>query len=339
MLSEKIIALRRKNGWSQEELADKLDVSRQAVSKWESAQSTPDVERIVQMAEIFRVSTDYLLREDEARVPAEAAEEMIPAEWDVPEDALPKDEAKQVSLEEAEAFLEINWKSSARIALGVLLCVLSPICLILLGEAADERMMAEAPAITTGLIVLLGMIAAAVGLFVLTGMKSEKYEYLEKEIIRIGVDVCEMVQKRRETFRPAYVRMNVIAACICVLSPVPIFLSMMKDSDLLGAAMVCCTIAMVGVGAYLFVLGGVKWGAMQKLMQEGDYTPFEKRANKLREKIAPVYWIAATAIYLAWSFASGEWDETWILWPVAGVLFIGVSVVCGIIQKNREEKA
>ena len=53
ILADKIIRLRRKNGWSQEELADKLKVSRQAVSKWEGAQTIPDIERILAMSRLF----------------------------------------------------------------------------------------------------------------------------------------------------------------------------------------------------------------------------------------------------------------------------------------------
>lgn len=52
MLSEKIMTLRKKKGWSQEELAEKLDVSRQSVSKWESAASVPDLERILQISPV-----------------------------------------------------------------------------------------------------------------------------------------------------------------------------------------------------------------------------------------------------------------------------------------------
>ena len=57
ILADKIIDLRKKAGMSQEELAEKLGVSRQSVSKWESAQSTPDLNRILKMSEIFGVST------------------------------------------------------------------------------------------------------------------------------------------------------------------------------------------------------------------------------------------------------------------------------------------
>ncbi len=61
-ISDRIQSLRKAKGISQEQLADVLGVSRQAVSKWEAEQSSPDLERIVAMAEYFDVTTDYLLR-------------------------------------------------------------------------------------------------------------------------------------------------------------------------------------------------------------------------------------------------------------------------------------
>lgn len=62
-LADKIIKLRKQHGWSQEELADKMDVSRQAVSKWECAQTIPDIEKVLQLSQLFNVSTDYLLKD------------------------------------------------------------------------------------------------------------------------------------------------------------------------------------------------------------------------------------------------------------------------------------
>lgn len=60
--SDKIISLRKKNGWSQEELAERLGVTRQSVSKWESAQSQPDLSKIIQMSELFSVTTDLSVK-------------------------------------------------------------------------------------------------------------------------------------------------------------------------------------------------------------------------------------------------------------------------------------
>ncbi len=63
-LEEKIALLRKKNGWSQEELAFRLDVSRQAVSKWEMGSSLPDLDNVLKMSELFNCSTDYLLKDN-----------------------------------------------------------------------------------------------------------------------------------------------------------------------------------------------------------------------------------------------------------------------------------
>ena len=63
ILADKLIQLRKKSGMSQEELAEKMNVSRQAVSKWEGAQSIPDLDKILQLSELYGVTTDYLLKD------------------------------------------------------------------------------------------------------------------------------------------------------------------------------------------------------------------------------------------------------------------------------------
>lgn len=63
-LSDKIVELRKSNGMSQENLAEKLDVSRQAISRWESGSAMPDANNILQLSKLFGVSTDYLLNDD-----------------------------------------------------------------------------------------------------------------------------------------------------------------------------------------------------------------------------------------------------------------------------------
>lgn len=63
-LSEKLIVLRKENGWSQEDFAEKLEVSRQAVSRWENGTALPDAQNILRISKLFRVSADYLLNDD-----------------------------------------------------------------------------------------------------------------------------------------------------------------------------------------------------------------------------------------------------------------------------------
>ena len=78
ILADKITALRKKAGWSQEELAEQLGVTRQSVSKWEGAQSVPDMDKVVQMSRLFGVTTDFLLKDELSE------EEPAPAGCDSP---------------------------------------------------------------------------------------------------------------------------------------------------------------------------------------------------------------------------------------------------------------
>ena len=63
-LSDKLITLRKENGWSQEDFAEKLDVSRQAISRWENGTALPDAQNILQISKLFGVTADYLLNDD-----------------------------------------------------------------------------------------------------------------------------------------------------------------------------------------------------------------------------------------------------------------------------------
>ena len=100
ILANKITEERKKNGWSQEELANQLGVSRQAVSKWESASSVPDLQRVLELSKLFGVTTDYLLKDE--IVPEPVAERMVYS----------GEELRKVSMEEANAFLALKEKGA-----------------------------------------------------------------------------------------------------------------------------------------------------------------------------------------------------------------------------------
>ena len=124
ILADKIVSLRKKAGWRQEDLAEKLGVTRQSVSKWEGAQSVPDLDKIVQLSRIFGVSTDYLLKDE--------LEEQEPAP------SLPEQpQRRRVSMEEASRYLELRRAAAPRLALATFLCVISPIALILRGGLSE----------------------------------------------------------------------------------------------------------------------------------------------------------------------------------------------------------
>ena len=326
ILADKIIDLRKKNGWSQEELAEKLGVSRQAVSKWEGAQSVPDMTRVLQMSELFGVSTDYLLKDS-----LEMAE---PAE-DAPSDSLP---IRTVGMEEANAFLAAREVNARHIALGVLLCILSPICLILLCGAQEFGYvpLSEAGAAGIGVAVLLLMVGGAVALFVTSGLRTGRYEYLDALPIDTLYGVDGMARERREQFRPTRDRQLTLGIVLCVLAVIPVFLSLVLygEEDHFGhLAAVALLLALVAVGVLLIVRSSILWGSYQILLEEGDYSRAAKEANARALPFNSIYWGLVTAGFLAWGFLGNAWERCWIVWPVAGVAY---GAVFGIVSALRK---
>ena len=118
IFADKVIALRKKAGWSQEELAERLNVSRQSVSKWESAQSVPDIDRILQMSRLFGVTTDYLLKDDMEEPEVTGEESASPL--------------RRVTMQQASDYLALRRAAAPKMAIATFLCILSPIPLMML---------------------------------------------------------------------------------------------------------------------------------------------------------------------------------------------------------------
>ena len=96
-------------------------------------------------------------------------------------------------------------------------------------------------------------------------------------------------------------------------------------------------LAGVSHGTVSNVLNGRGNVSMQKILQSGDYAPAEKKRSQKEDTLSTAYWLIVTAAYLAWSFVTGNWKETWIVWPVAGVLFAAVLNLYRLFTKSREE--
>ena len=326
ILADKIMNERKKNGWSQEELAEKLRVSRQSVSKWESAQSVPDMQRIVEMSRLFGVSTDYLLKDElePERLNAE------PKPFSESEPSL-----RRVSMEEAARFISLRHKTAPKIALGVFLCIFGAAVLVLFAGLANAGFMAENVGGVIGVIFLLICVAFAVTIFIKAGHALAPFGYLEHEPFETEYGVDGMLRERKEELHERYGSYIVIGVVLCILSAVPVLLcGLFELEDLYPIAGVCVLLIMVACAVWLFIIYGMNTGSIKVLMQEGDYAPEEKKHAKHGARMAGAYWLVATAIYLAWSFATNQWDKTWLVWPVAGVLFPVVLAVSRLFDRE-----
>ena len=331
ILAEKIINLRKKNGWSQEELAEKLGVTRQSISKYEGAQSIPDLDKILKLSEIFGVTTDYLIKdelEEEEYAPSQMQENESESDRSV----------HKVTMEMANEYLQIIDWSAGKTAFATMLCILSPIVLLMLGAMSEmpDYHISENAAAGIGICVLIVLIAIAVTIFILCGMKTKKYEFMEKEDIETAYEVSGMVKEKRDAYHSLYVTQLVIGITCCICSVIPLFGTLaVSESDFYMVSAVCMLLTLVAIGTYFIVRSAAKMNAMNQLLEEEDYTRQKKHENKKMSGPVTVYWLIATAIYLAWSFTTNDWDRTWIIWPVVGVLFPAFyAIVSGIRKKS-----
>ena len=268
ILADKIINERKKLGWSQEELADKLGVSRQSVSKWEGAQSVPDLQRILEMSKIFGVSTDYLLKDD--------IEEVIPSEKAESDTSL-----RKLSLEEANTYLDTVKKSSGKIALGVAICASCAVPLLLLESAYKAGAgISEGVAGGLGTVLLLIIVAISLVFIIPAAMALSKWEWLEKESFETEYGVDGAVRSKLEKFDPRFVR-GITTGVVTILLGVIILVAvsfLYENNESLIIAAAAGLLLFISAGSNMIIRVGMIKDSYNKVLQEEDYSR-EKKEN------------------------------------------------------------
>ena len=330
ILADKIISLRKKAGWSQEELAEQLGVTRQSVSKWEGAQSVPDMDKVVQMSRLFGVTTDFLLK-DEIEEQAAALVEESPL--------------RRVTMEQAADYLARRKAAAPKVALAVLLCVISPVTLLLLSAMSKVQRfhISENAAAGIGLCVLLVLVAAAVSIFLRTRADVKEYQFLDSEPFETEYGVTGMVRQRQREYKDTHTRSVTVGVVLCVLAAAPLFAAVCIDgSDLLYVAAVGALLVLVGIGCLFMVSAGVYSSAMERLLEEGDYTRGQKKHNKVLSTVTTIYWPAVTVVFLIYTYGpsgNGQPRYSWVIWAVAGVLYAAVmGVVRLLLLRSRKDQ-
>ena len=192
ILAEKIVRLRKQVGWSQEELAEKMNVSRQSVSKWEATNSIPDLKKIIMLADIFEVTTDYLLKDD-----VEISENIS--------GGLERNTI-QISLEAAMKYTESKIKIARLVAKGVFLCIISvvPLITLLAMATANQLNLTSNVATVIGLVLLLLMITIGISFFIRTNQYESDVALIDNEEFELAYGVHSAFKEKLQKFKGAY---------------------------------------------------------------------------------------------------------------------------------------
>ena len=326
ILADKIINERKKNGWSQEELAEMLSVSRQSVSKWEGAQAAPDLNKIIKMAEIFGVSTDYLLKdeiEESDRKEEASSDETV--------------NIRKVSLEEASNYINLIKKNTPSAVIATMLFTVSPVVLIELSGMASyiEGFLPVNIAALIGLVVLFICLALGVIIWIGVEAKEKEYKFLDFDEFETLYGVDGVVKEKKKSFENRKLPMFITAILLFILSPVGIITAgLLEANGFVIVSMICFLLLMVAAGVGLMIYTARISKSYNNLLKEERLTPAERKARKIKSKLGGAYWCLIVAVFLVLGLGFDLWQTAGIIFPVAGVLY---AAVIGIVKIFTEK--
>ncbi|MCL2873846.1 MAG: permease prefix domain 1-containing protein [Defluviitaleaceae bacterium] len=255
-----------------------------------------------------------------------------------------REDVIDVSSEDAFEYLSKTKKNGIKIGLGVWLILTGVAGLILISGSGIEA------ADAAGISVLFTAIAIAVGLFIFSGLGMSKYEEYEEYDIRLDAKTKEEIEQQAAGFLPRFAIQIIIGVALILFavlgvafaSDLPTFsfigINDLATFDAIELFSVALLLFTVGFSVLLFVTAAMTKGAYDVLLNEGEYSSKKKyrKAEKIIGTAATVYWPTVTAIYLIWSFGWNAWNNSWIVWPVAGVLFGAIAGGISVWYSGKE---
>lgn len=300
ILADKIISLRKKEGMTQEDLANLVGVSRQSVSKWESSMAMPDLDKVVKLSQIFSVSTDFLL-DDNLGMEQIIVDEKV------------EDTSKLVDLDLLNQYYGAYEKIARLISLATILVIISPIAYMTLDNINESL----------GVIIFLALIALAVGLFINSGFGASKFEFIEKEPYNFSYGVEGVIKKNLDQYQPILKRNIILAIAIFILSPAVYVIAI--NAGVTNNIPVYLFLILTAIGASLMGYSMIKYSSYRDILKYRD-PKIQKKEGKIG-KISGVLWITAIGVFFIYSFWSGNWQASWIIFVIASFLQVIIAMV------------
>ncbi len=239
---------------------------------------------------------------------------------------------------------QLGWsqeKLAGWMGLATFFCIISPICFLLFGALGEAGILlaSEDMAYGMGAAVLLVLVAIGTAIFIMTGMQLEKYEYMEKEEINLAYGIEGIVEKKKEAFAPTYRKSIALCAVFSIIGVIPMMVAGgLNANDIVMVSCVDVMLFLVGVGASQAVSASTIGDCYDMLLQQGDYTVEKKLSKKRMSPIAIAYWCLTTAIYVGVSLITNEWEYTWIIWPVAGLMYAALYGILKAVFDRAKDK-
>ena len=282
-LGEKIAKLKKKSSLSQEALAEKMNVSRQAVSKWESNQSIPDIEKIVDLSELFGVTTDYLLKNGTPsfELPGKSSEEKI-------EKALPA-----ITDQEIDQYLEVAKKAAhfESLSIALFFLAIASFCLFSTLVFISHNIFG-----TVAYIAPIIIIAIALGYFIHAKLMMHEFKSITQNKFALTSTQNDLIDSSAHEFRNKNNRRIVIGVVLCILAIIPLILiwtlHLLPDW---AWAVLAITFVLLGIASYQFTFYFLRQLAFKTISGRRKHLPKEEKSLLINGSV--IFWIVLFLVY------------------------------------------
>ncbi|MGO3288323.1 permease prefix domain 1-containing protein [Brachybacterium sp. AOP42-C2-15] len=236
--------------------------------------------------------------------------------------------AAPLELERARAYVEAVRRSQWMPAAGLVLFVLSAAPLLLLLAATGAQEASAGWVIGVGVTAVLVMVSLSLLLMMARNARLSDFEDIDEGGFTLTAQVRSYAQEIHREHRRSTLLATAVAITLWILSALPTLLSALLTDGESPATLygVSGTLVIVALGLAIIARAGWSDSATSTLLQQKEENEtLEHSDSPAVRVVAALYWPVMLAAYLIWSFGSGDWGLTWVIWPVAGVLYGALS--------------
>ena len=234
IFSEKITELRKRSGLTQEQFGDEIGVSRQAVSKWEMAQSVPDINKVMAIADFFEVPVDFLLKDDLDLDDLGTPKIQVSS---------PDPSRKVITLEEAQDYFATRKKTARLVIITIFLFVLSPVSSYFLSLTENETL------VGIGIIIQIIFVLCAVIMIIIAVWGEKRFKYFKEPDREIDYGVKGVAEDYIKEFDRTRLTGILAGIVFIVMSFIPMIICAVLDAkDVLILLFITLMLLMVSAG-------------------------------------------------------------------------------------------
>lgn len=300
----KLQNLRKEKGLSQEALAQRLQVSRQAVSKWETGEGYPEMDKMIMISDMFQVSLDYLLKGQDQEYQEDTQHKYF------------------MNTQMIHDYIMYKKNYALRIGMSVAIIILSVTFPIILSYSQNENI---------GAVLMLLAIALCVALLITTGISHENYSQLEKKEIKMSFQDLQDLQNEYIHFKKTFGMSIAFGVCLIIVSVagVIVFEELLHWENIGTIILLVC----VAIAVFIFIYQGIKSGMYEFLIQNQEFV-MQKKKEEEKSSLYAFTMPLAAMIYLIIGFTKEWWHPGWIVFPMTAIITYGIET---FMHKDQDE--